>query len=124
MASLLVGFLAFVYWQEQRDVSARANVLRQFFGLSADTKFTEIRSISKSSVNAPRVEAIVRFSESQFNAYAATLDTPSVWPRGVPEFDDAPLEVIFPANMKWRDLPLPPYAGNRPVRGTDYQRPK
>lgn len=65
-ALLLAGIALFAYWQDQRDLNARADVLRDYFGLSIDTKFADVRRISKSSITMPRVEAIVRLSDSQF----------------------------------------------------------
>ncbi len=78
-ALLLAGIALFAYWQDQRDLNARADILRQYFGLSVDTTFADVRRISKSSITTPRIEAIVRFSNSQFRAYRDSLDNLRIW---------------------------------------------
>lgn len=117
-ALVLVGFSLLVYWQDQRDLSARADVLRQFFGLPTETEFADIRVISKSSVRAPRVEAVVRFTEQQFEDFADNLDSSGIWRQAAPWYDGAPVEADPAENLRWRDPPVPAHAGDRPVSWT------
>lgn len=121
-ALLLAGFVLFAYWQDQRDLSARAEVLRQYFGLSDDTRFADVRRISKSSTVTPRVEAIVRFSDAQFRVYRDSLDDSRKWPLNTAKYDDASVDVVAPGTIKWRDLPFPTYAGDRRVNWYNLSR--
>ena len=86
-ALLLAGIALFAYWQDQRDLNARADILRQYFGLSVDTTFADVRRMSKSSITTPRIEAIVRFSDSQFRAYRDSLDNLRIWTLETARFD-------------------------------------
>ena len=115
IAALSAGFVLIVYWQDQRDLDARAGVLRQLFELPAEVTFVDLRRISKSSVKAPRVEAVARFTPSQFDVFVAGLDRQAIWQHGAPAYDGAPLEVAAPESLRWRALPVPSYAGNTRV---------
>lgn len=77
-----VGFLLVVAWSHERDKDARLDFLRQQFRLPDGVAFSDYRNISKSSVALPRVQAIVRFSPEQFQAYVSGLDDPRVWRPG------------------------------------------
>ncbi len=118
-ALLVFGIIGFIYWQDHRDLNARADVLREFFELPADAKFADIQRFSKSRSTAPRIAAIVRFTEPQFKAFAGRLDTQRTWEQGAPRYDGLPLEIISPENPRWQGLPVPTYAGERRVRWTN-----
>ena len=117
LAVLAIGGYLGTYWYEQRDLNARADVLRPFLGLPAGTKFASIQSIT-SPAKAPRIAAIARFSEPQFKSFLAQLDRASLWEQGPPSYGGAPVEAISPQNFRWRDFPIPIQAGNRFVSWT------
>lgn len=117
LALLAAGYFVATYWYEQRDLNARTEVLRQLLALPAGMKFTDVQSL-KSSMIAPRIAATVRFTEPQFGAFAALLDDAPRWQQGPPNYDGAPVEMIAPENIRWRDVPLPKQAGDRFVNWT------
>ncbi len=111
--ALLAGaFFGYSHWSKQRDLQARAELAGRFLGLPAGTKFASFQS-SNSPELAPRIAAIVRFTKSEFEAFAAQLDNGPLWPQGTPHYDGASVEVVSPEPIKWRDLPLPVQAGDR-----------
>ena len=112
VAVLVAGYFLGTYWYEQRDLNARAELAGRFLGLPAGTKFASFQS-SNSPATAPRIAAIVRFTKPQFESFIAQLDNAPLWPQGPPHYDGAPVEVVSPETIKWRDGPLPAQAGNR-----------
>ena len=117
LALLVAGYFGTAHWYEQRDLDARAEVLRQMLDLPAGTRFAEFQSL-KSSAMEPRIAAKVRFTEPQFNTFIARLDTAPRWQAGPPHYDGAPVEMISPETIRWRDVPLPVQAGTHFVNWT------
>lgn len=117
VAVLIAGGFLGSYWYEQRDLAARVEVLRQLLDLPKGTKFAAIQSRASPAI-APRIAATVRLTEPQLRAFAAQLDTAPRWPGGPPKYDGAPVEMIAPETIKWRDVPLPVRAGNHFVNWT------
>jgi hypothetical protein len=114
IALLVTGGLLGSYWYEQRDLTARAELAGRFLGLPPGTRFASFQS-SNSSANAPSIAAIVRFTKPQFDSFVAQLDQAPPWQKGPPHYDGAPVEVVSPEAITWRDGPLLKRAGNQVV---------
>ncbi len=112
VALLAVAYFGYSRWSEQRDLHARAELAGRFLDLPAGTKFSAFQT-SNSPATAPRIAAIVRFTKPQFEAFVAQLEQVPLWPQGPPQYDGAPVEVVSPQNIRWREVPLPVQAGNR-----------
>lgn len=105
------GFLG-THWYEQRDLNARAGLAGRFLGLPSGTRFASFQS-SNSPATAPSIAAIVRFTKPQFDSFVAQLDQAPPWRQGPPHYDGAPIEVVSPETIEWRDGPLLERAGNK-----------
>lgn len=114
IALLVTGGFLGSYWYEQRDLNARAELAGRFLGLPAGTRFAAFQS-SNSSADAPSIAAIVRFTKPQFDAFVAQFDQAPPWQQGPPHYDGAPVEVVSPETITWRDGPLLKRAGNQVV---------
>ena len=117
IALVVGGYALGTYWYEQRDLQARAEILRQFLSLPDNITFASVQPL-KSPAAAPRIAAIVRFTEPQFNSFSAQLENVPLWQQGLPSYDGAPVAITSTENFRWRDLPLPVHAGNRFVNWT------
>jgi hypothetical protein len=109
-ALLVAGWWLGSTWLEQRDLNARADVLRPFFNLPEGAKFSGFQSFN-SPLAAPRIAVKMRFSEREFKSFATQIDQGSAWKNGVPDYDGAPLEAPSVETIRWRDLPMPVRAG-------------
>lgn len=99
-----VGFLLVVSWNHESDKAARLNFLRQQFRLPEDAVFSDYGNISKSSLAFPRVQAIVKFSPEQIQAYADRLDDPSVWRPGYLSYDGKTAMLVSSEPLRWMDV--------------------
>ena len=111
---LLAAIVFFVRWQHERDLDARASVVRALLELPAEAVFSEIRSTTKSPRTSPRLAAIVRLSASDMETYQTRLEKP-LWAVSVPRFGDAPIQPISPGTIMWRSLPIPASVGTSGV---------
>ena len=112
LAVVVAGYCLGTYWYEQRDLNARAELAGRFLGLPPGTRFASFQS-SNSPATAPSIAAIVRFTKPQFDSFVAQLDQAPPWQNGPAHYDGAPVEVVSPETIKWRDGPLLERAGNK-----------
>jgi hypothetical protein len=111
---LIAGGFAGNYWYEQRDLNARADVLRQFFGLPNTMKLAEVQSL-RSSTATPRIAATLRLSKPAFEQFTMQLDRADAWHPGAATYGGVPISMPEPGAIKWRAEPVPHRVGKRAV---------
>lgn len=112
LAMLVIAYFLGTYWYGQRDLNGRAELAGRFLGLPPGTRFASFQS-SNSPATAPNISAIVRFSQPQFDSFVAQLDQAPPWQHGSPHYDGAPVELVSPETIRWRDGLLPERAGSK-----------
>jgi hypothetical protein len=115
LAAVICSAYLFIEWQDRRDLAARAQTVRQLFGLPAGSRFASLDRLSKSSTTAPRVQATMRFTDSDFGTFSRMIEGGNLWER-LPTFHDHPVQMRDQDSISWRELPVPTGAGNRRVR--------
>ncbi|HRK17931.1 MAG TPA: hypothetical protein PK970_03165 [Hyphomicrobiaceae bacterium] len=105
--------------------SSHKEIVRQQLHLPPSIAFDEFESryASRHKFQNERIEAIVRFSESEFQAYRAIVDDESVWMPFPVVYNGDVIPVTFEAGaLTWRVAPRPAFAGNVRVRWGNLSR--
>lgn len=114
------GAIVLGLWAYMSSVtSAHQRLLAEQLHLPAGATFAEFRSQRSNSTKPrrERIEAIVRFSPSQFDTYVASLTDARIW-RPVPfTYDGVPVTGPYSSDaLRWTDAERPSFAGNRRVQ--------
>ncbi len=112
---IIAAFILTVMWSCQASHTEVERIFRAQFHIPDGVSFAETRYPSRGTAN--QLEAIVRFSKSQFADYIARLDDPRVWLPVPLDYRGLGLNPPYsPSALKWTELPGAPSAGNRRVR--------
>jgi hypothetical protein len=113
---ILLGLVSFIWVMGAIDRAQRQDRLRALFHLPADSQFTAFRGGGKRSLARPQLEGTYTFSAAAFDAYVKQLDSAAVWTPGAVHYDGTTVATTTYPALRWRSLPLPPFAGERRVR--------
>ncbi len=119
---LVVSFFGVVIFviPNYSDNAAKTR-LRGQFHLSKNTTFLEFRRPRRASAN--KLEGIVQFTEAQFDDYRANLSNKNLWKPVSFGSDSVPVDGPFSYHaLDWQKLPMPNFAGTRPVRWGNLSR--
>ena len=76
--AILLGFFFSLYVIGQAKRNAQLDILREQFNVPKSATVTGLRIAKYSSTSRPRVEAVVQFTQQEFDAYVAALEKPGV----------------------------------------------
>ena len=103
---IAAGLIGLMYWVQTSYRLASMREMRAQFHLPDDVPFAKFTFSQKMSFRRPRIEGIVRFTETQFQAYAATLDDRVVWKPVPLAYDGTAINGTFSsAALQWTRSP-------------------